>query len=249
MLKSLTFSLLFLLATQLCLSQIQSGDVTYKIKPLAEKFEASLQNAPTGLSPAGPKSWFANIAKALPYLTYHLTFTRQEALFKSKPYLANDNGIDVENAANFAGTAGQFYANISENMKLHQLHKLYKDWLVEYKFDDIKWEITDETKEIQGYTCKKATAIYRSIGIPKGEVVAWFAPKIPFSFGPSGYGGLPGLILEVEHFFFKIYAADISFSAKKQRIKAPTKGKRISVEDYYRQSEQIGHQLRNAMRK
>ena len=29
-------------------------------------------------------------------------------------------------------------------------------------------------------------------------VVAWFCPDLPYSFGPNGYCGLPGLILELQ---------------------------------------------------
>ena len=31
----------------------------------------------------------------------------------------------------------------------------------------------------------------------KVNVVAWFTPEIPIATGPSWYGGLPGLILEI----------------------------------------------------
>lgn len=63
------------------------------------------------------------------------------------------------------------------------------------------WKITNETKKIDDYLCFKATTFYKVIN-SKGEfnhpVTAWFCPSLPYSFGPLGYGGLPGLILELQ---------------------------------------------------
>lgn len=51
--------------------------------------------------------------------------------------------------------------------------------------------INEETREIGGYTCHKATTTFRG-----RSYVAWFAPKIPINAGPWKLAGLPGLILE-----------------------------------------------------
>lgn len=63
------------------------------------------------------------------------------------------------------------------------------------------WTLLNETKLIDGYLCYKATNIYRvvnSSGIFNHPVAAWYCPKIPFPYGPIGYGNLPGLILELQ---------------------------------------------------
>lgn len=59
------------------------------------------------------------------------------------------------------------------------------------------WELQEETKEILGYRCKKATTTLERIGLQL-EIVAWYAPEIEVSDGPRDYRGLPGLILEIE---------------------------------------------------
>jgi GLPGLI family protein len=58
-----------------------------------------------------------------------------------------------------------------------------------------KWKILDQIKEVNGYICLQA----ETRNPLKNQVIhAWFTDEIPYSFGPEGYGGLPGLILELE---------------------------------------------------
>jgi GLPGLI family protein len=58
------------------------------------------------------------------------------------------------------------------------------------------WRLTNETKIIDSYLCYKATYNH-SVKSMQGLVTAWYCPELPFSFGPKGYGGLPGLIVEL----------------------------------------------------
>ncbi|MBD5281121.1 MAG: GLPGLI family protein [Bacteroides sp.] len=57
---------------------------------------------------------------------------------------------------------------------------------------EIDWVLTDETEEIMGYECHKATAKWRG-----REWNAWYS-DIPVNAGPWKFQGLPGLILKVE---------------------------------------------------
>ena len=58
---------------------------------------------------------------------------------------------------------------------------------------DFKWQIQSETKKILNYTCQKALGEFRG-----RKYIAWFTSDIPLSDGPWKFGGLPGLILEVQ---------------------------------------------------
>ncbi len=60
--------------------------------------------------------------------------------------------------------------------------------------DKMEWNLEDadnETRQILGYECKKATLKWRG-----REWIAWYS-EIPYSDGPWKFGGLPGLILEM----------------------------------------------------
>lgn len=55
------------------------------------------------------------------------------------------------------------------------------------------WQLINETKQIQNYTCKKA-----QIQKNGRKFIVWYTLQIPISYGPLKLNGLPGLILEVE---------------------------------------------------
>ena len=99
----------------------------------------------------------------------------------------------------------------------------------------VDWKLHSETKKIQDFVCYKATAvieIINSVGIFKRNVVAWYCPKIPVSFGPKGYGGLPGLILEFEEKNITFGAKKITLNPTNIIIEKPSKYKRVSEIEY-----------------
>lgn len=55
-----------------------------------------------------------------------------------------------------------------------------------------QWNIQDETIDLCGYKCQKATCHWRG-----RDYIAWFTMDIPIKLGPWKFGGLPGLILKI----------------------------------------------------
>lgn len=65
------------------------------------------------------------------------------------------------------------------------------------------------------------------------EVTAWYTPQIPVNNGPGEFGGLPGLIMELSVNRTTILCSKIVLNAKKaDKIEQPTKGKKVSREEY-----------------
>lgn len=64
-------------------------------------------------------------------------------------------------------------------------------------------------------------------------ITAWYAPEIPIGQGPGPYWGLPGLILEVNDGRTAILCSKIVINVEdKEEIKKPSKGKKVSQEEY-----------------
>ena len=70
--------------------------------------------------------------------------------------------------------------------------------------------------------------------MPKQIVVtAWYTPQIPVNQGPGEYWGLPGLILEVSADRTTILCSKIVLNpSEKDEIKKPSKGKKVTKEEY-----------------
>lgn len=91
-----------------------------------------------------------------------------------------------------SGRYGSFiYKNYPEGKVTETAYFDMEDWRYEEDWEKPDWSISDESKEILGYQCFKATADYRG-----RRWTAWFAPEIPIQDGPWKLCGLPGLILE-----------------------------------------------------
>ena len=65
--------------------------------------------------------------------------------------------------------------------------------------------------------------------IKKRTLVAWYTPDVPVSNGPNVYGGLPGLILEVNDGDLTIVCSELVLNPKEvKEIKEPIKGKIVT---------------------
>ena len=63
-------------------------------------------------------------------------------------------------------------------------------------------------------------------------VTVWYAPGIVFPFGPAGYDGLPGLVLEASRDSFHFIATRITFSPKETMVMPPNKGIEVSRKEF-----------------
>lgn len=107
-----------------------------------------------------------------------------------------DKGDDEYEVTRYNGVS-DFYENFqdisSPNYYFTQIEE-EGAWLVKDSLPDYEWEILEETKEIAGYVCHKATTSFRG-----SRIVAWFTEDISIPFGPFKFRGLPGVILKVSN--------------------------------------------------
>ncbi|MBW3520185.1 GLPGLI family protein [Flavobacterium sp. NKUCC04_CG] len=94
------------------------------------------------------------------------------------------------------------------------------------------WKLHNEVKKINEYTSYKAT---KTVTEPNGRsflITAWYTPEFPFPFGPANYGGLPGLIVQIQKGSTMFVLSKIEFDRTISLPTPDTRGEVISTEAY-----------------
>lgn len=138
----------------------------------------------------GDGEWIQQLKKTMPkFVTenYILLFNAEKTVYK----------LGVENTDNkylWGGKPSEtdnVVQQLSNNKIAIQRDVYEQTFLIQDSIRNLEWRITDETREIAGFECKKAvTKICDSV-----YVVAFYTDLIPVSAGPESFGGLPGMIL------------------------------------------------------
>ncbi len=142
------------------------------------------------------------------------------------------------------------FHNFTDDKKVEQREFFGKNFLVADSIKKLDWKLSDETKTILGYTCKKATAqriqsrmaINNDNGVITREeikdtslIVAWYTNAIGSFAGPDVYQGqLPGTILEINENDGRmvITAKEISDKVDTASIKEPKGGKKYTATEF-----------------
>lgn len=169
-------------------------------------------------------------------LTFILEYEEDKSKFSLKEDLQNEDR-DALIAKAIAEYFNPIFTNLPDNTRMYKNPSspmvkgdtyLITDGLFQ------SWELTKEKKEIEGFTCYKAIGQLSSKEETAGakDIIAWYCPEIPASFGPIGYGKLPGLILELQVNEIHFGAINIEFENTHFNIEIPSKGEVISSEEY-----------------
>jgi GLPGLI family protein len=165
--------------------------------------------------------------------TYLLTFNKNHSLFIKENMLKSENENKI-NLIEILGGNGRFYVDNLDNIILHQIDFMGDYFLIEC--EKIKWNLTQESKKIGDYLCYKANGlkfIENREGVQEITIVAWYSSDLPFNFGPKGYTGLPGLILELQEGKLTFSAVKIELKSTEQiEVKKPTKGKEVTESEF-----------------
>ena len=202
----------------------KKGTITYNFKILED--EKFIKNEVI-------RKFFLQAIEGAKHLKFELTFNDSISEFKLIKNMALD-GENLEMAILDSRARKEIY--IFKNKIYHNnSNGLFKEneFLIIDPLNQ-NWVYTNESKVIDGYTCYKATNEYivDNGKIFKHPVIAWFCPQIPISIGPRGYGGLPGLILELQEWNSVFGVEKIEFSNNVKEIILPQEGKIISEQEY-----------------
>lgn len=158
-----------------------------------------------------------------------LKFTDNKTLFMPDGSTPNTGGFMSDGP--ITGQYNTVYNDLSAKKMVSRKSVFEETFLVTDSIRNIKWKITTETREIAGYTCRRANALV----LDSVYVVAFYTDEIPVSGGPESFTGLPGMILglalpheNVTWFATKVTDTTLPANA----IVPPIKGKAVNYKGF-----------------
>lgn len=170
-----------------------------------------------------------NIKKNMPQFRttyFDLQFNGSKTLYKP--------GREAEPTKGFYGgdpaDNNVVLSNLGTGQTTAEKHVFEQTFLVQDSTRKVEWKITNETRNIAGFDCRRANAII----LDSIYVVAFYTDAITTTGGPESFNGLPGMILGLalphEHvtwFATKVFTEAIPENA----LIPPTKGKKVTTKE------------------
>jgi GLPGLI family protein len=214
-------TLILILMPFLLSSQIKKGTVKYSVNvPFDEKLSKFF---------APDHHTYVN------KLEFNLKFNQNESIFE-----VIDNNLSDQLNSKFlvSGTkaTGVYYKENKDSLLLLAKDNEEFGKLIIQIDNNVKWNLLNETKNIDGNICYKATSeiwFYAESFKKITKIEAWYCPTIPAQFGPKCFGGLPGLILELVNGGVTFKAIEIKLNPNEEvLIKKPKDGNLITNLEY-----------------
>lgn len=218
----------------------KSGVCVYKVYPIESALRLNKDDKDVN------KKSKQLLLKAINYgkrFDYVLKFNSKEAISYIDESLAvgNDEYYYVHMIAKAVIGEGVYYQNKLDKLVLWETDIMGSNLLVHDTLG-VGWKITNQTKNIGKYKVVKAIKDCETCN--KFDEV-WFAPSINVPFGPREFCGLPGLVLEVKRKSHIFKLESITFKDKEIEIQKPTKGRKITAQEYHELTNRAREQARN----
>jgi len=160
-----------------------------------------------------------------------LEFSNDKTLYTPKETDVIQNGLMGDSP--MLNQFNTIFTDLGVKKIIDQKKVFEQTYLITDSTRKIKWKITDETREIAGYSCRRANGIY----LDTVYIVAFFTTRLPLAGGPESFNGLPGMILGVAlpHENITWFATKVTeASIPPNDIVSPKKGKPITEKDLWK---------------
>lgn len=168
-------------------------------------------------------TWKELMKKMMPQFKttyFNLEFNGNKTLFKPGKENTENNKLWQQPAED-----NIVFTNLADSLNIIQKNVYEQTFLLRDSTRKIRWKITDETRNIAGFNCRRANALV----MDSIYVVAYYTDEITTTGGPESFNGLPGMILGLalphEHitwFATKVYTDNINDA----QLLPPAKGKK-----------------------
>lgn len=153
---------------------------------------------------------------------FQLFFSHNQWLYKPGRENPENNKL-WEEAAETNVVSGDY----STGRSVSQKEVFGETFLIQDSMRRIQWKMTDETRDIAGFTCHRANALI----MDSIYVVAFYTDEIITPGGPESFSGLPGMILGISlpHQHITWFADQVQvIPITKPQLTAPSKGKKCN---------------------
>jgi len=260
--KKIIFSTLIILIAAIGYAQQKQGTVIYQLKDSSKfnhsgggQENTMSMSSSSGGGNAAPEITVGS--NEIPLKKFKLQFAKNSMTWQKLDddlpsggqgyaIITTSGDADLQNQNDF------LFSDLTGKKSIRQIDLADKQFLVAEPITPLKWKISEETKVILKQTCQKATATivvnkktknfldngkFEMIDIAdSSKLVAWFAPGIPVSAAPEVQGQLPGLVLELQketkYTIFVYLAVSLSPKVNLASLKAPIKGKKVSITEF-----------------
>ena len=153
---------------------------------------------------------------------FDLLFTRDKSIYRPG---RESNDREMFNFWQAPAQDNIVYSDLENAKTISQKNVFETLFLVQDSLRQIKWKITDETRVIAGFNCRRANAII----MDSIYVVAFYTDEILTNSGPESFTGLPGMILGVSlpHQHISWFATRVEATpVTEAQVEPPVKGKK-----------------------
>ncbi|QCR23062.1 GLPGLI family protein [Pontibacter sp. SGAir0037] len=164
-----------------------------------------------------------------------LTFNEKESLYKPLVDEEDDMAMDATGGGTrmvLRTPQNETYMSTASSRKTSLRKFMGKNYIISDSITIQPWRFSDETKIIQGYTCKKASYTDEK---RQQEIVAWYTEQLRPFLGPEAYASLPGTVLEVDvnnsQVITRATKVDLR-NLKKNELYEPVKGQQVTEKEY-----------------
>jgi len=189
----------------------------------------SIKKALTESKDGNENPWMDEIIRMAPKFKID-QFTMLWSPGKSR-YIFKENS-DKSKSRMWGGDVAQHnevYKDFS-TAKQYSLKEIFEgDYLIEDTIHRFTWKITNEYREIAGYSCRRATCVIQD----SLYVIAYYSEDLASSSGPESFGGLPGMIMGIvmPRMNTTWFATDVRTECNRSgEIIKPVKGKKIQMD-------------------
>ncbi len=237
---SLTYIIIALFGVNQIFAQITGGKVIYNVS-MQDFYDGGVKGKK--VSPQLERI-YKMTADAAKNIQLELFFKQEKSVFHHQRGLSISDFEEMDDFVKYLTAKGTYFTNLDYGKQILQTEYQDNKYNVESEIQQQDWTLTKEQKQIGKFLCYKAILDKSNTGLNE-NTVAWYAPEIPVSFGPTEHvGNLPGLILELTIPGTTYTASKIELNPKKEvKIDWPQDIETMTEEEYKSEGDKVKAQL------